>query len=178
MLRDGERHVYWCRIQRSSNGQGAAAGGILSLTFTRIDSKISNFKKQSVQVLGFEWENCGKPDAPAVLKTLSVAPDPISIPGKIIAEASGQSAVLLDSPLPLNVTVEKEDCPEPLHSYGLPCRCPFKPGLYSLPQSDFYIPDVELPSWLTNGHYRAQGVLGKQDSELGCLKMVLALHSN
>lgn len=71
-----------------------------------------------------------------------------------------------------------QDCPEPLHTYGLPCHCPFQAGSYSLPQSDFYLPHMDLPSWLTNGNYRVEGVLGSQDQELGCLKIALSLHSN
>ncbi|XP_019960579.1 ganglioside GM2 activator [Paralichthys olivaceus] len=71
-----------------------------------------------------------------------------------------------------------QDCPEPLHTYGLPCRCPFKAGSYSLPQSNFDLPDVDLPYWLTNGNYRVQGVLGGGGKELGCLKLALSLHSN
>lgn len=191
---------------------------LLSLTFAGTEAKRSAFftrhhKAQSLQVLGFDWKNCGKPDAPAVMKTLSVSPDPIAIPGDLSAEASGTTSVDLAAPLSLNMTLEKEvagfwvkipcveelgschyenacdlldlltppgqDCPEPLHSYGLPCRCPFKAGSYSLPKSDFYIPNIpDLPYWLTNGHYRAQGVLGKDGSELGCLKVALAIHSD
>ncbi|XP_069566185.1 ganglioside GM2 activator [Brachyistius frenatus] len=71
-----------------------------------------------------------------------------------------------------------QDCPEPLHTYGLPCRCPFKAGSYSLPQSSFYLPYMDLPYWLTNGNYRVQGVLGSQGKELGCLKVALSIHSN
>ncbi|XP_026199931.1 ganglioside GM2 activator [Anabas testudineus] len=71
-----------------------------------------------------------------------------------------------------------QDCPEPLHTYGLPCHCPFKAGSYSLPQSDFYLPYVDLPYWLTNGNYRVQGVLGSQGKELACLKLSLSIHSN
>ncbi|XP_036933752.1 ganglioside GM2 activator isoform X2 [Acanthopagrus latus] len=71
-----------------------------------------------------------------------------------------------------------QDCPEPLHTYGLPCRCPFKAGSYSLPKSDFHLPDMDLPYWLTNGNYRVQGILGSQDKELGCLKVALSLHSD
>ncbi|XP_059919172.1 ganglioside GM2 activator-like isoform X2 [Gadus macrocephalus] len=70
-----------------------------------------------------------------------------------------------------------QDCPEPLHTYGLPCHCPFKAGTYTLPESDFYLPNTDLPSWLTNGNYRAQGVLGSKGKELGCLKVALSLHS-
>lgn len=50
-------------------------------------------------------------------------------------------------------------------------------GSYSLPQTQFDLPHVDLPYWLTNGHYRVQGVLGKEGKELGCLKIFLSLHS-
>ncbi|KAM8907768.1 ganglioside GM2 activator isoform 3-T3 [Spinachia spinachia] len=103
------------------------------------------------QLLGFDWKNCGAPDAPAVLKTLNVSPDPVSIPGDMQASVSGSTSVELAAPLA---------------------------GSYSLPQSDFYLPIMELPSWLTNGNYRFQGVLGMQDKELGCLRVSLSLRSN
>ncbi|XP_077430628.1 ganglioside GM2 activator [Vanacampus margaritifer] len=171
-----------------------------------------NWKRiNKVKVSGFAWKNCGKPDAAAVLKTLSVSPDPISIPGELTASASGSTSVELLAPLSVNVTLEMEvagfwvkipcmdrlgschyadacdilnqlippgqDCPEPLHTYGLPCHCPFKPGSYALPESDFFLPFMDVPSWLTNGEYRLQGVMGGGGEELGCLKVALALHS-
>ncbi|KAJ8254971.1 hypothetical protein GJAV_G00199460 [Gymnothorax javanicus] len=173
-----------------------------------------DFKRRTsknTQILGFSWENCGKPDDPAVLKSLDLSPDPIGIPGDLTASASGSTKVELAAPLSVNVTLEKEvagfwvkipcveelgschypdacelldqiippgqDCPEPLHTYGIPCHCPFKAGDYSLPKSDFYLPDVDLPSWLTNGHYRVQGVLGAKGQELGCLKVTFSVHS-
>ncbi|XP_035017951.2 ganglioside GM2 activator [Hippoglossus stenolepis] len=71
-----------------------------------------------------------------------------------------------------------QDCPEPLHTYGLPCHCPFKAGSYSLPESDFSLPHVELPSWLTNGDYSVRGVLGSGGEELACLEVALSLHSD
>ncbi|XP_076877990.1 ganglioside GM2 activator-like [Brachyhypopomus gauderio] len=163
------------------------------------------------KVVGFSWENCGKPDDPSVMKSLDLSPDPIHIPGFLKASASGTTSVSLVSPLSVNVTLEREvagiwvkvpcvdemgschypdacdvlnqlippgqDCPEPLHTYGLPCHCPFQAGDYSLPQSDFYLPNLDLPFWLTNGQYRVQGVLGNLDKELGCLKVSLAIHS-
>ncbi|MBN3275083.1 SAP3 protein, partial [Polyodon spathula] len=70
-----------------------------------------------------------------------------------------------------------QDCPEPLHTYGIPCHCPFKAGDYSLPDSDFYLPDVDLPYWLTNGNYNVVGILGSAGQELGCLKLTFSLHS-
>ncbi|KAM7000286.1 ganglioside GM2 activator [Tautogolabrus adspersus] len=187
---------------------------VVVLVLTQVDcSRNSTFKRvKQTQILGFDWKNCGKPDAPAVLESLTVSPDPISIPGDLTASASGSTTVELESPLSLTVTLEKEvagfwvkipcleelgschyqdacdllnqvippgqDCPEPLHTYGLPCHCPFKAGSYALPQSDFFLPDMDLPYWLTNGHYRVQGVLGSQGNELGCLKIALSLHSD
>lgn len=168
--------------------------------------------KKRAKLFGFDWKNCGKPDDPAVLKSLSLSPDPIGIPGDLTASAAGATTVELTSPLAVNVTLEKEvagfwvkvpcledigschysdvcdllntvippgqDCPEPLHTYGIPCHCPFKAGTYTLPQSDFYLPDADLPFWLTNGNYRAQGILGYLGKELGCLKVALSIHSN
>ncbi|XP_055368449.1 ganglioside GM2 activator isoform X1 [Betta splendens] len=165
-----------------------------------------------VEILGFDWKNCGKDDDPAVMKSLTLSPDPIQIPGDLNASASGSTSVELKAPLCVNVTLEKEvagfwvkvpcveqmgschypnvcdllnqlippgqNCPEPLHTYGLPCHCPFKAGSYFLPQSDFSLPNMDLPYWLTNGKYRVQGVLGCEQQELGCLLLTLALHSS
>lgn len=59
----------------------------------------------SLQVSGFSWKNCGQPDDPAVMKSLSVAPDPISIPGTITASATGSTSVPLESKLSVSVSV-------------------------------------------------------------------------
>ncbi|KAJ8394030.1 hypothetical protein AAFF_G00053740 [Aldrovandia affinis] len=178
--------------------------GICDFEFKRRASK-------STKILGFSWANCGKPDAPAVMKSLDLSPDPISIPGDLTASAAGSTTVALVAPLAVNVTLQKEvagfwvkvpcveeigscdypdgcqlldmlippgqDCPEPLHTYGIPCHCPFKAGVYSLPQSDFYLPDIDLPYWLTNGNYKVEGVLGSAGQELGCLKVAFSVHS-
>jgi len=52
-----------------------------------------------VQVRGFDWKNCGQPDVPAVLKTLTLSPDPIAIPGDLTASATGSTSVELAAPL-------------------------------------------------------------------------------
>lgn len=51
------------------------------------------------QIVGFSWENCGKADDPAVMKSLDLSPDPINIPGDLTASASGTTSVALESPL-------------------------------------------------------------------------------
>ncbi|XP_059536771.1 ganglioside GM2 activator-like [Myotis daubentonii] len=37
--------------------------------------------------------------------------------------------------------------PESLRSYALPCQCPFKEGIYSLPKRETTLPHLELPGW-------------------------------
>lgn len=68
-----------------------------------------------------------------------------------------------------------EPCPEPLHTYGLPCHCPFKEGTYSLPKSDFTVPDLELPGWLSSGNYRIKSILSSGGKRLACVKIAASL---
>ncbi|XP_067825627.1 ganglioside GM2 activator-like [Heptranchias perlo] len=157
----------------------------------------------------FSWTNCGGKKEPAVLKTLSIQPDPITIPGDLQATAAGSSSVTIAAPLTVNLTLEKEvagiwvkipcvdeigscvyddvcrlldevippgqNCPEPLFTYGLPCHCPFKAGEYSLPNTNFYIPTLYLPYWMTSGNYKAMAVLTSNVHELACLQVSFSL---
>ncbi|CAO2643135.1 Ganglioside GM2 activator [Lemmus lemmus] len=165
--------------------------------------------KRPSQLRSFSWDNCDEGKDPAVLKSLTLQPDPIVVPGDVIVSAEGKTTVPLVSPQKVELAVEKEvagfwvkipcveqlgsctyedfcqlldlyippgeSCPEPLHSYGLPCHCPFKEGTYSLPTSNFTVPDLELPSWLSTGNYRIQSVLSSGGKRLGCLKIAVSL---
>ncbi|XP_053935963.1 ganglioside GM2 activator [Cuculus canorus] len=163
------------------------------------------------QVGGFAWEDCGNGRDPVVLQSLSVAPDPISIPGSLRVSASVSSSKAMVTPVKAVVVVEKAlgdlwiqlpcidemgsctyddvcamldnlippgtTCPEPLLTYGIPCHCPFKAGSYSLPPSDFLLPDMELPSWMTNGNYRVRVIASRDGEELACVKLAFSLQS-
>lgn len=52
-----------------------------------------------LQVGGFSWEDCGNGRDPVVLQSLSVAPDPISIPGTLRISAAASSSKAMTSPL-------------------------------------------------------------------------------
>ncbi|NWH75862.1 SAP3 protein, partial [Piaya cayana] len=163
------------------------------------------------QVGGFAWEDCGNGRDPVVLQSLSVAPDPISIPGSLRVSASVSSSEAVVAPVKAVVVAEKAlgdlwiqlpcidqmgsctyddvcamldslippgtTCPEPLLTYGIPCHCPFKAGSYSLPASDFLLPDMELPSWMTNGNYRVRVTVSRGGGELSCVKLAFSLQS-
>ncbi|XP_051506588.1 ganglioside GM2 activator-like [Myxocyprinus asiaticus] len=119
------------------------------------------------KVRGFSWENCGKPDDPAFLKTLNLYPDPIPSPGYLIASASGSILADLTSPLSVNMTVEREvdgvwvkiPCKDDLGSCDYPniCKlldqlfpprqCPDPLQKYCLPcHCPFKEDDYDLPS--------------------------------
>ncbi|XP_072728755.1 ganglioside GM2 activator isoform X1 [Ciconia boyciana] len=163
------------------------------------------------QIGGFAWENCGDKRDPVVLQSLSVAPDPISIPGSLRISAAVSSNKTMAAPLKAVLLVEKAlgdlwiqlpcidqlgsctyndvctildnlippgtTCPEPLLTYGIPCHCPFKAGSYSLPASDFVLPEVELPAWMTNGNYRVRVAVSSGGEELACVKLAFSLQS-
>lgn len=71
-----------------------------------------------------------------------------------------------------------QSCPEPLFTYGLPCHCPFKAGKYSLPNTNFNIPYVEFPYWMTNGNYKAKVMLSSNGDDLACVKLTFSLKSD
>uniref|UniRef100_A0A8D0GDR0 Ganglioside GM2 activator n=1 Tax=Sphenodon punctatus TaxID=8508 RepID=A0A8D0GDR0_SPHPU len=170
-------------------------------------------QRKRMQVGSFSWQNCGGGQDPAVIRSMSIQPDPINIPGDITVSIAGATSVTMRSPLAGDVVLEKQlgggswikvpcvdnigtckyddlcdildraippgtPCPEPLRSYGIPCHCPFKAGSYALPTCSFYIPNLDLPSWLTNGNYRFQVVLSNGGYQIACLKLTLSLQSN
>ncbi|KAM4747313.1 ganglioside GM2 activator [Rhinophrynus dorsalis] len=160
----------------------------------------------------FSWSNCDGGSLPGQIKSLSVRPDPITIPGTVTVSTVLSTTVPLESPLKISIIAEKEllgewlkvpcvdnigsctydhicdllddlippgqECPEPLRTYDLPCHCPIKAGSYSLPETDIEIPNIYLPSWLTNGNYRVTGTLIKGDKEIGCAKLTFSMKSS
>ncbi|XP_053574659.1 ganglioside GM2 activator [Bombina bombina] len=160
-------------------------------------------------VNSFTWANCDGESLPGKIKSLSVSPDPISLPGDLTVSTVLTTTVPLVSPLKVVISAEKklfgewikvpcvdnigsctydnicdfldllvppgQECPEPLHSYGLPCHCPFRSGSYSLPETTFTIPNVSLPSWLANGNYRVTVILEAGEKEMGCAKFTFSL---
>lgn len=71
-----------------------------------------------LQVGGFAWENCGDKRDPVVLQSLSVAPDPISIPGSLRVSAAVKSGKTMGSPLKVSArcpSVVREGRASPNH---------------------------------------------------------------
>nr|ACO14511.1 Ganglioside GM2 activator precursor [Esox lucius] len=160
--------------------------------------------RYSVKMSAFSWDNCER-NSPLVVSSLTVSPDPITIPGNLTGSASVSTTVDLASPLAAIISVEKktfgtwikipcdictytdvctllnqlmppeEGCPKLFN--GQICHCPFKAGEHKVSKTNVSIPDLNLPSFLTNGNYRVQGVLRAKEKVLCCLKVSFALQS-
>uniref|UniRef100_UPI00358F00DD ganglioside GM2 activator n=1 Tax=Myxine glutinosa TaxID=7769 RepID=UPI00358F00DD len=160
----------------------------------------------------FAWDDCGAGGDVAHLSNLTIFPDPVQIPGNLYVAASGATTEIINGPLQVNLTVNKEasgrwiripcldgfgscvypdvcfllsqlippgeDCPQPLTTYNLPCHCPFKKGNYTFPETPFYLPYIELPTWLTNGMYRIQALLTFKQVEVACIRIAFSLKSS
>lgn len=166
-------------------------------------------RKPRRKLSDFSWDNCDEGKDPAVIRSMTLEPSPIPVPGNVTFSADCKTTVPLKAPQKVELTVEKEvaglwlkipcveqmgsctyedicniidllipsgsPCPEPLHTYGLPCHCPFKAGTYAMPKSTFTLPDLEMPGWLSTGDYRVQAILSSNGTRLGCVKIAASL---
>ncbi|XP_036053107.1 ganglioside GM2 activator-like isoform X2 [Onychomys torridus] len=54
--------------------------------------------KRPSRLGGFSWDNCDEGKDPAVIKSLTLQPDPIVVPGDVVVSAEGKTSVPLTSP--------------------------------------------------------------------------------
>lgn len=159
--------------------------------------RMSNNKQKVFSTSSFKWSDCGEPSNPGHLKSLTLTPDPLDLPGNVSVGFKATLNVSLASPIVLDVQVQKKvvfwitvpciehfgscnyqdvcplleklNCPPVFQKYGIPCKCPIAVGAYSLPPSIFFIDDSFLPAVLTNGQYKVTARLSQNDQKIGCL---------
>lgn len=86
-------------------GFGSTSQADKGRTFHRQMSNDSK-PRMILDLASFSWENCGKEDAPAGIKALSLQPDPMRIPGELKASGTGFTTVNLTAPLMVKVDME------------------------------------------------------------------------
>ncbi|CAM4892621.1 unnamed protein product [Rotaria socialis] len=151
--------------------------------------------------LGFSWANCGPNTDPIQLKSLSVAPDPIVIPGNVTFSIGVGVTSALPTDISISVNMEKkvaglyikipcidnigscnygnlceawaEVCPKYFSKFGLPCTCPIPAGAYSIPTTVEYIKGSLPPEIL--GDFRISGDLRSSSDHLGCIQVMVSL---
>ncbi|KAK2175585.1 hypothetical protein NP493_724g01007 [Ridgeia piscesae] len=163
----------------------------------RRKEELGNFLEPKTEA--FSWKMCGSKTDAIQIKTLSVAPDPIKLPGNITLAFSGSinSPDPITSPIEMELTIKKKlfvwitipcidhvgsctypdicsqsnasSCPPAFKKYGIPCSCPIKPGNYNLPPTVMALPKENMPGWLSEGDYKVEVRLRHQSKEILCL---------
>jgi len=161
---------------------------------------IAKPRKINSDSLGFSWSNCGKPTNPFIIKNLNLTPDPIKIPGTLGVSATINITAAVSQPLKAVMEIHKRllnewikipcidnvgsctyddlctldpykpgsTCPPVFGKF--PCSCPFKTGLYTFNPAKFKI-DIDLPSFLAKGEYKAEIKMSSSIGDVGCLNM-------
>ncbi|XP_050416204.1 ganglioside GM2 activator [Patella vulgata] len=150
------------------------------------------------QLKAFSYTNCGNPATElAVLTALTVSPDPIALPGTVTIGFGVNIRKTFDSPLQMSVKIEKSvfgtyitipcvenfgscdysdfcailagvQCPGEFVDKGIPCKCPFTNGNYTLPGISF---PVDVP-FLPSGDYRASANMTYNGLNVGCYQIM------
>jgi len=151
--------------------------------------------KQSL--LSFSWSDCGSSHDIVKVKSVSVNPDPIRLPGTLNVSFAADFIKTIDAPLKMEVKLEKHEaffwlpipciegigsctyddvcetlmhaeCPPALVAANIPCKCPFPQGSYSLPFTSKAVdPGTAVPS----GEYRVTVNLSMKGQPVACLNV-------
>jgi len=163
---------------------------------------------KNLMLTSFSWSDCGSGSESIHVKSLSVSPDPIAIPGLLSLGFNITNAKDLSSPVSLSTIVKKkvfgvwikipcEDnvgscdyddacsvipptCPESFIKYKIPCKCPIKSGSFIMPLSPVInITGAGIPKWLEGGSYEVKATLkDKSGTEVACVDVQAKLKAN
>lgn len=148
------------------------------------------------RMLSFEWSDCGRPTDFVHVKSISLSPDPLRVPGNLTIAFQWETKAALAAPISLDLKLEKkisfiwidvpcdripggchhddvcgelskEACPPTYED----CHCPFKQGSYVLPPTTFAVKGGGVPS----GDYKATAWLKQGGTELACVYLKLSV---
>ncbi|KAK7491165.1 hypothetical protein BaRGS_00017602 [Batillaria attramentaria] len=174
----------------------------IGLPFAPEVVKFSIFEEEEVvirrpRLQSYTYKNCGSPDKELFnLISLNLSPDPLSFPGPLSVNFSGQIKSTVDAPLKAVVYLGKKvgstwikipcigqigsctyddlcsslsniQCPPEFVSAGVPCKCPFKAGSYKLPTVNFDVGAAVFPP----GDYHGQANLTYNNALVGCYEI-------
>eukprot|EP00058_Branchiostoma_floridae_P009024 XP_002594512.1 hypothetical protein BRAFLDRAFT_124972 [Branchiostoma floridae] len=66
------------------------------------------YKGHDLQVLKFNWHNCGSSQDPVKVRDVTLVPDPIKLPGEVKTGFTAQFLTNVDSPLKAAVVIKKK----------------------------------------------------------------------
>jgi len=168
-----------------------------------LKQKLSRYETKPKAPLTFSWDNCGSSSDPVLLKSLTLAPDPLVLGENITIGFSASLAENISS-VRAEVTLEKKilgiwteipcienvgscsyddlcdvlpkhPCGPILTKYHIPCHCPFPEGSYALPPVSVKTKNPNL-DWLTDGDFYGMGQLyDSNDNEIACYEVYVSI---
>ncbi|KAK3775767.1 hypothetical protein RRG08_047958 [Elysia crispata] len=183
----------FCVVLLASQTSGANLPSLLPA----LNGHINRMKIGGPVANVFKFKNCGGPKDMANFTSLSVSPDPITVPGKVKVSFEIDVMETVQGDLSLNVTLALrvggswhevpcvldvgscyypgvcdylqpiEQCPQPFIQHNIPCRCPFRPGKYRLPGSTF-----DLDQGLPSADYFIKVVLKQSAGQVACAEAI------
>lgn len=174
----------------------------VSRLFQQVDKLQEKYEKATMLLSSFSYNDCSSGSDPAHLRSLTVTPDPIPVPGDITVAAQGVSSENIGGSLSADVKIEvnpfghiwvplpcvdnigsctyndfcsilpppSDPCPDVLKKAGIPCRCPFAAGNYTLPRSDIKLPSIPLP--IKTAKLRVTANLKSTGRHLTCVQLI------
>jgi len=156
----------------------------------------------------FSWQSCGSTSSPFVIKSFTLAPDPLVL-GANITFSGAVSLSEQVTAAQLEVTLEKKIlgiwteipcidnvgsctydnvctfltpdnglCKPPFSNYDIPCQCPVAAGSWAMPETTVFAKNPGL-SWLTDGDFYAEAQAYDQNgNELACYEVYVSLSSS
>lgn len=150
----------------------------------------------TTRLLSFEWSDCGGSNDVAHLKSLTVSPDPLRLPGNITVGFTWEAKDDVIGNISMDIKLEKkisflwitvpcdkipggchydnicdllgkETCPIGYKN----CHCPFKKGTYTLTPTAISVKQGGIPG----GDYKFTAWLKQGSKEVGCIYLQLSV---
>jgi len=143
--------------------------------------------------------SCGSASDVVKVNSLSVAPDPLRLPGTITAsfDVTVSRNISQQVSVDLDVSIKKspfgwikipcidhegsctyndvcptsraKDFPKEFSEHGIPCNCPVAEGHYALPSTQIAVDKISVPSFLKHGEFHAKATAKMAGAQLGCI---------
>jgi ganglioside GM2 activator len=164
---------------------------------------LPNEHLKNLKVEHFSWKTCGTSADSIQIASLSLSPDPITVGKAVSITASGVNSVQIDSPLQVDVVVQKKvfvwitlpcvenlgscnytnicdllpppPCPLPFQQQRIPCTCPFPAGTYNVNNLPLDLTSAKIHYWISEGDFKAHVVLRDGDNEILCLDLEMSI---
>jgi hypothetical protein len=155
----------------------------------------------NLTVKNFKWSSCGSKSDLLTIDKLTVGPNPLHVPGAVNMEFSMTANKDIVSPIDASLKVRlntlgigwldlpcqdnmgscdytdicpniKQSCSPIFKKYGIPCGCPVKKGVYTLPKEQVTVRrTLQIPSFLQSGDIEVKANVKSKGKRVTCINI-------